>query len=67
MFDQIIENVRVGRRDRAVSIYGKCDLPGVHAPPEDVPEDADLLILNVLERVVFVRVFFAVKAAQANT
>ena len=36
---------------------------GVHGPPEDVAEDADLLILHLLERVVLVRVIFSVKAA----
>src|SRR5476651_580982 len=41
-------------------------LAGVHAPPENVAEDADLLILDVLEAVVLVRVFIAVEAAQAN-
>ncbi len=41
-------------------------LAGVHAPPEDVTEDADLLLLDLLEAVVLVRVLVAVEAAQAN-
>jgi len=41
-------------------------LTGVHAPPEHMTEDADLLILDILETVVLVRVFIAIEAAQAN-
>ena len=37
---------------------------GVHAPPEDVAEDDDLLFLDFLEGVVLVRVFVAIEAAQ---
>ena len=36
----------------------------VHAPPEDVTEDDDLLFLDFLEGVVLVRVFVAIEAAQ---
>jgi len=38
-------------------------LTGVHAPPEDVTEDDDLLVLHFLERVVLVRMLIAVEAA----
>lgn len=41
-------------------------LAGVHAPPEDVTEDDDLLFLDFLEAVVLVRVFIAIEAAQTN-
>lgn len=41
-------------------------LAGVHAPPEDMTEDDDLLILHFLEAVVFVRMLIAVEAAQAD-
>ncbi|YAF59004.1 hypothetical protein DOCECA_02345 [Pseudomonas sp. E102] len=41
-------------------------LTGVHAPPEDVTEDDDLLVLHFLERVVLIRMFIAVEAAQTN-
>ena len=41
-------------------------LTGVHAPPEDVTEDADLLFLDLLEAVVLIRMFIAVEAAQAD-
>lgn len=41
-------------------------LAGVHAPPEDMPEDDDLLFLDFLEAVVLVRVLIAIEAAQTN-
>ena len=41
-------------------------LTGVHAPPEDVTEDHDLLFLHFLEAVVLVRVLIAIEAAQSN-
>lgn len=41
-------------------------LTGVHAPPEHMAEDADLLILDILEAVVLVRVLIAIETAQAN-
>lgn len=41
-------------------------LAGVHAPPEDVTEDGDLLFLDLLEAVVLIRVFVAIEAAQAD-
>ncbi|MNG03355.1 hypothetical protein D3C84_864330 [compost metagenome] len=41
-------------------------LAGVHAPPEDVAEDDNLLFLDLLEGVVLVRMFIAIEAAQAN-
>lgn len=40
---------------------------GVHAPPEHMAQQADLLFLHLLEAVVLVRVFIAIEAAQANT
>lgn len=49
---------------RALSDSG--GLAGVHAPPEDVTEDADLLLLDFLEAVVLIRMLIAVEAAQAN-
>lgn len=42
-------------------------LPGVHAPPEDVTKDDDLLFLHILEAVVLVRMLIAIEAAQADT
>lgn len=42
-------------------------LAGVHAPPEDVTEDDDLLFLHILEAVVLVRMLIAVEAAQTDT
>src|SRR5471032_254728 len=42
-------------------------LAGVHAPPEDVSEDDNLLFLDFLESVVLVRVLVAIEAAQADT
>lgn len=42
-------------------------LAGVHAPPEDVTEDDDLLFLDFLEGVVLVRVLIAIEAAQTDT
>lgn len=42
-------------------------LAGVHAPPENMTEDADLLVLDILEAVVLIGVFITVEAAQANT
>src|SRR5690606_33542223 len=39
---------------------------GVHAPPEYMAEQADLLLLHLLETVVLVGVFVAVEAAQAD-
>ena len=36
-------------------------LTGVHPPPEHMTEDADLLILDILEAVVFIRVFIAIE------
>jgi len=41
-------------------------LTGVHAPPEDVTEDDNLLFLDFLEGVVLVRMLIAIEAAQAN-
>lgn len=41
-------------------------LAGVHAPPEDVTEDDDLLFLDFLEAIVLVRMFIAIEAAQTN-
>lgn len=41
-------------------------LASVHAPPEHMTEDADLLVLYVLEAIVLVRVLIAIEAAQAN-
>lgn len=49
---------------RAVS--DRDGLAGVHAPPENVTEDADLLLLDLLEAVVLVRMFIAVETAQAD-
>ena len=42
-------------------------LSGVHAPPEDVTEDDDLLVLHILEAVVLVRMLVTVEAAQTDT
>ncbi len=39
---------------------------GVHAPPEDVTKDDDLLFLDFLEAVVLVRMLIAIEAAQTN-
>ena len=41
-------------------------LTGVHAPPEDVAEDDDLLVLHFLEGVVLIRMLITVEAAQAD-
>ena len=41
-------------------------LTGVHAPPKYMTEDADLLILDLLEAVVLVRVLITVETAQTN-
>lgn len=41
-------------------------LAGVHAPPEDVTEDGDLLFLDLLEAVVLIRMLVAIEAAQAD-
>ena len=41
-------------------------LTSVHAPPEDVAKDDDLLILDLLEAVVLIRMLIAVEAAQAD-
>ncbi len=44
----------------------KVGLAGVHAPPEDVAEDDDLLLLDFLEAVVLVRMLIAIEAAQTD-
>ena len=41
-------------------------LTGVHAPPEDVTEDDDLLFLDFLEGVILIRMLIAIEAAQAD-
>ncbi len=41
-------------------------LTGVHAPPEDMAKDDDLLFLDFLEAVVLIRVLIAIEAAQTN-
>lgn len=41
-------------------------LAGVHAPPEDMTEDDDLLFLDFLEAVVLIGMFIAIEAAQTN-
>lgn len=38
-------------------------LTSVHTPPEHMTQDADLLILDILEAVVFIRVFIAIETA----
>ena len=48
------------------ALFKRAGLASVHAPPEDVTEDADLLFLDLLEAVVLIRVFIAVEAAQAD-
>ena len=46
---------------------GRGGLPGVHGPPENVPDDEQLPIVYLLERIVFVRVIVAIKAAQPDS
>lgn len=41
-------------------------LAGVHAPPENMTEDADLLLLNILKAVVLIRMLITIEAAQAD-
>lgn len=41
-------------------------LPGIHRPPEHMPQNRNLLLLDLLERVVLVRVLVTVEAAQAE-
>ena len=42
------------------------NLAGVHAPPEHMPEDRDLLFLHLLEAVVLVGMLVTIEAAQAD-
>ena len=56
------------KKTRRGGFYPKgIGLPGVHAPPENVTEDDDLLFLHVLEAVVLVRMLIAIEAAQTDT
>ena len=66
--NQGVEDFRQAKKNPPVG--GFClkavGLSGVHAPPEDVTEDDDLLFLDFLEAVVLVRMFIAIETAQAN-
>jgi hypothetical protein len=50
---------------KRVSLVVGCSA-SVHAPPEHMPKQADLLVLHLLEAVVLVGVFIAVETAQAD-
>lgn len=39
----------------------------IHRPPEHMPQNRNLLLLDLLERVVLVRMLVSVKASQANS
>lgn len=55
------------KKTRRGRVYLKVvGLTGVHAPPEDMAKDDDLLFLDFLEAVVLVRVLIAIEAAQTN-